>query len=36
MADFLEFNKYHNFMAYNSEAFNLANVGIPNTWVLLD
>ena len=33
--DFLGFNSYQNSVAYAREAFNLANVGIPNTWVLL-
>ena len=33
--DFLGFNSYQNAVAYAREAFNLANVGIPNTWVLL-
>ena len=36
MADSLGFNICQNTVAYASKAFNLANVGIPNTWVLLN
>ena len=36
MTYFLGFNSCHNSVAYAIEAFNLANVGIPNTLVLLN
>ena len=36
LSDFLGFNSYQNSVSEARELFNLANVDIPNTWVLLD
>ena len=36
MADFLGLNSCQNSVAYSREAFNIANTGIPNRWLMLN
>ena len=36
MTDFLGFNSCQNAVVYAIESFNLSNIGIPKTWLLLN